>query len=332
MKEQMRDLYEVLGVPENADERTIKKAYRALAKKNHPDANPDNPAAEARFKEASAAYEVLSNPEKRALYDEFGVDSLRQGFDAEQARAFKNAYGGGGFRGARPGQGFGFDFGNGANVNLDPNDLFEELFGGFGGGFAGRRQPRSPRVARGQDLRASVTLDFRAGALGARREFHFEGGRSIKVNIPSGVEDGETLRLRGKGMPAPNGVEGGQPGDLLLEIHLTEDENFSRDGLDLHLDIPLTLGEAIHGARVKVPTLDGEVTLKVRAGTQSGQVMRLRGKGISRKGRGQGDLYVNLQVRLPEVTSEEEKRALEVLERAYGAHPRERGSRTQHAA
>ena len=321
MKDRARDLYEVLGVPRDADGRTIKKAYRKLAKENHPDATPDNPAAEERFKEASVAYDVLVDPEKRALYDEFGFDSLRQGFDAEQARMFKNAQRQSG-RAYPP-----WGFNNGANVNIDPDDLFEELFGRH---FSRDSSRRSPRTTRGQDLRADVTLDFRAGALGAQREFHFEGGRSIKVNIPSGVEDGETLRLRGKGAAAPSAD--GEPGDLLLTIHLAEDANFTREGLDLHLDVPLTVGEAVKGARVKVPTLDGEVTLKVPAGTQSGQVMRLRGKGISRKGRGQGDLYVNLQVRLPEVTTEEERRALEILERAYGEHPRETGSRARPAA
>jgi len=317
----MRDLYEVLGVPQNADASAIKKAYRKIAKENHPDANPDNPGAEARFKEAAAAYEVLKDPERRELYDEFGMDSIRQGFDPDRARAFKNAHGySGGFDDLG---GFQFYRSQGGspheNFDFNTNDLFEQFFGGFGGGgFGGRAQQN----LRGQDLRASVTLDFTAGALGAQRELHFEGGRSIKVNIPSGVESGETLRIRGKGQPAP--TANGEPGDLLLTIHLADDPRFTRDGLNLHTEVSLTLGEALRGGRVRVPTLDGEVTLKVPAGTQPGQKMRLKGKGVERSGKGRGDLYVTLNVRLPEISTEEEERALDILEKAY----RERSDRS----
>lgn len=313
----MRDLYKVLGVAKDADEKTIKKAYRALAKRNHPDLNPEDAAAEARFKEASAAYEVLSDAARRADYDEFGEDALKQGFDAEQARAWKAAQGqrgGPGFSGFG-GQGFGAQ-GFGAQgfggQGFDPADLFGDLFGqGMGA--------RGARHARGQDLRAEVELDFESAALGAQHEFHFEGGKRLKVKIPSGVEDGETLRLRGKGGEAPAGQ--GEPGDLLLTIQVCPSQVFERDGLDVHTTLALTVSEAVLGASVRVPTLSGAVSMKIPAGAQSGKKLRMKGKGIKR-GKRSGDLYVRLEVHVPTQVTEEVERALRTLEAAYIQHPR----------
>lgn len=299
----MKDLYDILGVSRGADARALKRAYRALAKKLHPDTSTE-PDAEARFQEVSAAYDVLGDPERRALYDEFGEDALRQGFDAEQARAWRA----GGARGFDPSGFGGFDpsaFQGGA-AGFD----FEDLLGGLFGGRAARGGPR-----RAPDARAQVTIGFRDAARGARHSLQFEGGESMRVNLPAGVSDGEVLRLRGKG-------PGGQ-GDLLLTVRVREDDVFSRDGLDLTLDLPLTISEATLGAKVRVPTLDGEVAVRVPAGARSGQRLRLRGKGIAREGKGQGDLYVRLQLHAPDARDREDvRRALEVLERAYDVHPR----------
>ncbi len=302
----MKNPYDILGVARGADASELKRAYRALARKLHPDTSKE-PDAEARFQEVSAAYDVLGDPDRRALYDEFGEDALRQGFDAEQARAWRSA--GGGRGGGRGGGASGFG-------GFDPSGFqgegfdFEDLLGGLFGGRAPRGGPR-----RSPDARAQVTLGFRDAALGARHTLHFEGGESMRVNLPAGVSDGEVLRLRGKG-------PGGQS-DLLLTVRVREDDLFTRDGLDLTLDLPLTLSEATLGARLRVPTLDGEVTVRVPSGARSGQRLRLRGKGITRKGKGRGDLYVRLQLHAPDATdSEDVRRALDVLERAYDVHPR----------
>jgi curved DNA-binding protein len=308
----MRDLYDVLGVSRTADARELKKAYRALAKKLHPDTSAE-PDAEARFQEVSAAYDVLGDPERRALYDEFGEDALRQGFDAEQARAWRAAGGARGFDPSGFGGFGGFDpagFQGGA-AGFD----FEDLLGGLFGG----RAPRGATPRRAPDARAQVTLSFRDAALGARHTLDFGGGETLRVNLPAGVDDGEVLRLRGKGPQGP----GGDRGDLLLTVRVRGDERFTRDGLDLTLDLPLTVGEAALGAKVRVPTLDGEVSVRVPAGARSGQRLRLKGKGIARKGKGEGDLYVRLQIHAPDATGREDvRRALETLERAYGEHPR----------
>lgn len=321
-----KNLYDALGVKSSADLSEIKKAYRKLAKKYHPDKNPGDAAAEARFKEASSAYEVLSDREKRALYDEFGEESLRQGFDADQARAYKQWQGMGAGQGARQGfgpGGFAPGFG-GFDANgqgFDPQDLFGDIFG------FGRRAPQggargSQVPLRGDDARAELTIDFMTAVLGGERALKFSDGKEIQVRIPSGARDGGTLRLRGQGNP---GVQGGPSGDLLLKLHVSPHPLYRREGEDLHLDVPITIGEAMRGGEAVVPTPSGEVKLKIPAGSQSGSKLRLRGKGVARKGKGAGDLYVHLQVHAPEkmeMTPEVEE-ALRVLERAYKEHPRQ---------
>lgn len=270
-------LYTVLGVAKDAPADDIKKAYRKLARKHHPDVNPGDKAAEARFKEISAAYDVLSDPEKRKLYDEFGEDSTRLGFDPSQARAHqeweRRAQWHGGSRSA----------------GFDAEDLFRELYGrGRGGGQRGWP---------GEDMHAELQTDFRTAALGGERELRFGDGRTLTVRIPPGVSDGGTIRLRGQGSPGTGGMPAG---DLLITLRVAPDPVFRSEGADLHVDLPLTVGEAIRGAKVKVPTLDGRVTVQVPPGSQSGRVLRVRGKGIARRDRQPGDLLVHLQVVVPE--------------------------------
>lgn len=299
------DLYSVLGVAKNADADTIKKAYRKLAQKLHPDKNPGDKTLEARFKAVNQAYDVLSDEKKRKLYDEFGEEGLREGFDAERVRAYQRwatsqgGRGAGGRGGAGAGAGgfpggFGGFGGDVRGVNIE--DLFG---GGDGAGFAdlfGRaRRPRGP--AKGQDLASAVTIDFASAVRGTTMELRLAGAdKPVTVRIPPGAQQGSRVRIAGHGGPSPNG---GPPGDLLLDIHVQDHPFFRREGDDLHLDVPLTVAEAYKGTKVKVPTPDGSVTVKVPEGTQSGNVLRVRGKGVARKGKTPGDLYVHFLVRVP---------------------------------
>jgi len=305
-----KDLYAVLGVPKTADEETIKKAFRKLAMKYHPDKNPGK-GAEARFKEVNQAQEVLSDPAKRALYDEFGEESLSQNFDADRARMVRQ-YGGG--RGGRPGGGsvdvqdiFGGG-GGGAPGGGDFGDIFGDLFnrGGAGGG----RGQRAPRPSRGQDIEAEVTIEFASAVKGATLDLTLGDGPPVQVRIPPGANEGSRLKIVGQGSP---GGFGGPPGDLRITIHVNPHPLFKREDDDLHLDLPITLAEAYRGEKVKIPTPDGEVTLKVPPRTQSGNMTRLRGKGVARKGKDAGDLYVRFIVHVPTEDDPEVAKAIDLL-------------------
>jgi len=316
-----KDLYAVLGVTKDADEDAIKKAFRKLAMKYHPDKNPAK-SSEQRFKEVNQAHEVLSDPKKRALYDEFGEESLSQNFDAERARMVRQ-YGGAGPRrsaGGAPG-GAGFDvqdiFGGGGGAGgADFNDLFGEVFNRSGRGGGGR----GPRAAsRGQDQESSVTIDFVSAVKGTQLQIQ-RGAESVTVRVPPGADEGSRVRIPGQGSP---GFGGGPAGDLLLTIHVTPHPFFKREGDDLHVEVPVTLGEAYRGEKIRVPTPDGEVTLKVPKHTQSGNVTRLRGKGVTRKGKEPGDLYVRFIVHVPTVDDPEVAAAVEVLAAKMTGDPRE---------
>jgi DnaJ-class molecular chaperone len=304
-----RSHYDVLGVSKHADAKQIKKAYRQLARDNHPDHHPDDAAAESRFKDIGRAYDVLSDPNKRSMYDEFGEDAEKIGFDPEKAKAYRQWQHGGGGSG-----GFGF---NGAG-GVDLNDLLSSLFGqgmggqGRGGGFGGGRQARR----RTQDYRARVTIDFTTAVLGGERSFSSQDLGDIKVRIPPGVREGGALRLRGKGQLDPMTR---QRGDLLLELTIAPHPAFTRDGDHLRLDVPITLGEAMLGGRIDVPTLTGHVRVRVPPNTASGAVLRLRGKGVAAAKRPAGDLLVKLKVVLPSLQKGDEAAgaAVEVLEAAY---------------
>ena len=290
------DLYATLGVPKTADADAVKKAYRKLAGKLHPDKNPGNAGIEARFKQVNHAYEVLSDPKKRKLYDEFGEEGLREGFDPERMRAYREWAArqsrGGSTSGRYPG-----------GVSGQTADL-EDLFGGSGGGIEdlfgdlmgrGRRQ-RGP--SKGPDLESEITIDFASAVRGTSLELRPQGhgAEPVTVRIPAGASEGSRVRIPGQGAPSPNG---GPRGDLVLSVHVTPHPHFHREGDDIHLDLPITIAEAYHGAKVRVPTLDGAVTLKIPEGAQSGQVVRLRGKGVARKGRPTGELYVHFLVQIP---------------------------------
>lgn len=290
----MQDLYAVLGVSRTASKQEIKKVYRKLASKLHPDKNAGKSAAE-RFKRVAAAYQVLGDDEKRKLYDEFGADSLRVGFDAKAARAAKQfgGFGRGGGRGGAP---------------IDLNDIFGATGGGAGGGFGdlfgeifggrpGAQQGRRQQGRKGQDLQTQVTLEFLDAIRGTTVQLRLSGQpEPISVRVPAGVVDGGKMRVRGRGQP---GQFGGPSGDLLLQLRVKDHKHFRRDGDNLHLELPLTLREAYEGAQVTVPTPQGDVKLRVPAGTQSGQKLRLRSKGVTRKNKPSGDLYVRFLVMYP---------------------------------
>ena len=320
-----KDLYSVLGVPKTADADAIKKAYRKLAGKLHPDKNPGNKEVESRFKEINAANDVLSDPQKRALYDEFGEEGLRDGFNAEQSRAYKQWQsqgargGGGGGVGCFPGGVRIEDLFGGAAGNTDGGgfgDVFGDMFGGRGG-----RAGRGRRVMRGQDVEGEVTIDFPSAIRGATVQLtRSNSPEPITVRIPPGAEEGSRVRIAGHGTPSPGA--GGTPGDLLLTIHVRPHAHFKRVGDDLHLNLPLTLAEAYHGAKVRVPTVEGSVTMKVPPRTQTGQQMRLKGKGVVRKGHEAGDLYVHFQVRIPAGDEPEIGKAIDELAKFQPDDPR----------
>lgn len=285
MNHKTTDLYAVLGIPKTSTPEEIKKAYRELAKRYHPDRNPNDKAAEDRFKEVSAASTVLSDEGKRVLYDEFGADGLRDGFDPEAARNYRRwagqpaggrafDFGGGG---AGPGGGFG-GFG-------DLNDILGQMFGG------GARGP-ARRAQRGQDLESEITVSLRDALNGAELELPSVGGR---VKLPAGLTDGQRIRLAGRGAEGPAGR-----GDLFLDVHVSPPYGFRREGEDLELDLPLTVSQAMLGAQVPVPSPDGgSLTLKIPGGTQSGQRLRLRGKGMPKKAGHRTDLYARVLIRVP---------------------------------
>lgn len=288
----MRDPYDVLGVPRGADEAQIKKAFRRLAKQHHPDTNANDPKAQRAFAEVNQAYEIVGDKEKRAKFD-------RGEIDAEG----KPRFAGDPFSGGRPGGGFGpFDFEfqtgprgrrGGPPPGFDPSDVFADFFAG------GRRGGARTGPARGADLTATLEVAFVEAARGARKRISV-AGRDLEVAIPAGIESGKQMRLRGQGRAS---LEGGEPGDLLITVLVEPDPLFTAEGADLKLDLPITFDEAVLGASVRVPTLDGPVELKIPPGSRGGRTLRLKGKGLPRPD-GAGDLYVRLSVVLPEADDE----------------------------
>jgi DnaJ-class molecular chaperone len=307
------DFYKELGVDRSASADDIKKAYRKLAAQLHPDKNPGDKKAETRFKAVNRAHQILSDPEKRKLYDEFGEDGVREGFDAQAARAYRDGFGGGRVRYRSPQGGsvedlFGGAAGGGA---AGFGDLFGDLFGG-GAARQGRAGGAGAQM-KGSDVASEVTIDFISAIKGAELRLRLQdGGEEVKVRVPAGAGDGDKVRIPGHGQPGPFG---GPPGDLILNIRVQQHPFFERSGLDLYLDLPITLGEAYHGSKVRVPTPDGPVTLSVPKQAQSGQVARLKGRGVKRKTE-QGDLFVRFLVRYPESGEPEVEKAIDQLSRS----------------
>jgi curved DNA-binding protein len=302
------DFYEELGVGKSASQDEIKKAYRKLASKLHPDKHPGDKKMEARFKAVNRAYQTLSDAKKRKLYDEFGEDGLREGFDPDAARAYRRAASAGGrVRYSRGGPGLGgfeeiFTTEGGAG---GIGDLFGDLFGGRTRGRRG--------AMKGSDVMSEITVDFLSAIRGSELRLRLQdGGDEVTVRIPPGAGEGDKVRVAGHGAP---GAFGGPPGDLVLLIHVQPHAHFERQGLDLHLDLPITVAEAYRGAKVRVPTPAGDVNLTVPRHAKSGQVARLRGKGVKRGNR-VGDLYVRFLVQLPDADSPELEDAIDTLERA----------------
>lgn len=307
---QKRDYYEVLGINKNADEKEIKRAYRKLAKKYHPDINPGDKQAEQKFKEVTEAYNILSNPEQKKLYDQFGFAAFDDGTgDGE----FYRHSGNGSYSG-------GFDFGNGGHYTEyhfeggDMDDLFGNIFGDmFHGGFQdGFGQERKQKKRRGGDIQSEITISFDEAVFGCDKVIHFEDSRmqSLKVHIPAGIDEGQSVRLRGKGKA------GTAPGDLLLKVHITGKKGYERKGMDVYTTESIPYTTAALGGTARFHTLYGAVQCKIPAGTQSGTKIRLREKGIvSMKNPSvHGDAYVAIQIQVPKSLTPEERRKLEELE------------------
>ena len=345
MAAKTKDYYEVLGIKRDASQDQIKQAYRKLARKFHPDLNPGDKNAEEQFKGLQEAYDVLSDPENRKLYDQYGDNwrAVKSGAGApppgwEGAQRSS--------RGARPGAG-GFDFGDfdfsdfRSAGGAGGFDIFEEMFGGSGRG-------RGRRSGRGRDVEAELELSIEEAHRGVRRTIQMEvaetcptcGGSGLKdgkpcetcggagqvlkpkrieVNIPTGVRDGSTVRLAGQGGTGSNGSE---PGDLYLHIRLRPHPVFTVKGDDLEVELPITPWEAVLGAKVAAPTIDGKVELTIPPGAKSGQRLRLRGQGLNKRKGGRGDEYVRLKIVVPKQVSAEERRLYEELKRISRFDPR----------
>ncbi len=278
----MKNLYDVLGVQKGASDAEIKQAYRALAKKLHPDVNRGDAKISERFKEVSAAHAILGDKEKRTKYDRGEIDAA--GNDVHR-----------GFSGTGRGQG-GFDPSHFGGMRAE--DLFKDIFGGMAGG-AGPRDTRSFKT-RGQDRSYKLTIRFLDAVRGETRRITLANGKTLDVKIAAGVEDGQQIRLKGQGEP---GSGGGPNGDAIVEINIQPHKSFVRDGIDIHLDTPITLKEAVLGAKIAVPTIHGTVTVTIPAGSNTGQILRLKGKGINvgHDKKGAGDQLLRLEVMLPEV-------------------------------
>jgi DnaJ-class molecular chaperone len=296
----MRDPYEVLGVPKTASEAEIKKAFRSLAKKHHPDKHAGDAGAQKKFQEISGAYDILGDKDKRAQFDAgtIGPDGNPKGFDP-RAGGFQQGHpfgqGAAGFGGG-PGQAgareFHFSFGDEPGAAAGFEDIFADLMGG------GRRGRGAPRQTRGEDFTAQVTVSFEEAANGGTRRVVLQNGEQIDVKIPAAVKDGQVIRVKGRGGA---GRGGGANGDILLTVQVAAHPWMTRDGNDIRMDLPVSLKEAVLGGKVPVPTLSGTVALSVPANANTGAVLRLKGKGIAAHGSTPaGDLYVRLVVTLPD--------------------------------
>ncbi len=295
------DLYQVLGVSRQASQDEIKRAYRKLAKTLHPDLNPDKPDVAARFSRVTAAYDILSDPDKRGQYDRGEIDA--KGHERPQQRYYHDFA-------DRP-EGAKYYRQEGFPDDEAMHDFFANLFAGERGGGRGFRMR-----ARGADLSYSLAVDFLEAAKGAKKRVVMGDGRTFDLTIPAGARDRQTLRLKGQGNP---GFDGGPPGDAFVELHVRPHRYFRRKDVDIHLDLPVSPAEAMLGGKVDVPTIDGSVTMTIPAGSNTGSTLRLRGKGvIDQKSGKRGDHYVHLKVVLPKGGDPE---LAECLKRWRAEHP-----------
>lgn len=329
-----RDYYEVLGVAKNADEKTIKKAYRKLAKKYHPDTNAGNPDAEKKFKEVTEAYSVLSDPEKKKMYDQFG----HAAFDQSAGGSYQGSGFGNGFQGFKSGPGGYQEYHFTGNADDIFGDMFKDIFhgngskstGGFGsqgfhrssfyddgsgfggfGGFGGHGSAGFDQ--KGQDLNASVSVTFDEEAFGCDKRITLQDqsgkAQTLEVHIPAGIDSGKSIRLRGKGMP---GTGKGGAGDLLLKVTVQPKAGYERKGMDVYTTVNIPYTTAVFGGEARVHTLYGDVMCKIKEGTQSGSKIRLRGKGIvsMKDANVHGDQYVTVQIQVPRHLSVEARQKL----------------------
>ena len=318
-----RDYYEVLGLNRDADAAAVKKAYRKLAKKYHPDSDAKNAQAEERFKEVTEAYNVLSDEKKRKLYDQFG----------------HAAFEGDGFQYQSGAEGYGAPYGEYREYHFNEDgmdDIFQQFFGGGfqnsgfqGGGFSRdgfgggplENLPQGSFGKRGMDINAQVTISFEEAAFGGKKMIHLQDQetgmlQSLEVNIPAGIEDGKTIRLRGKGMA---GTPGGEPGDLLLKVQIAKKPGFERKGMDVYTRLFIPFTTAVFGGEVQVQTLYGPVVCRIKEGTRSGTKIRLRGKGIvSMKDASlYGDQYAVVEIQVPQNLNPEAEKKLKEFQRAF---------------
>jgi len=317
------DYYKILGVPRNATQAEIQKAFRDLARKYHPDLHPDDPDAKKKFQQIQKAFEVLNDPEKREMYDRYGASFETAGAGAgPYTRTFywstgpEGEFSGSGFEEFDFADIFGDRFGKSTGFSFGFEDLFEKLRTAGARTAQYRARPRAPE--KGADLERELEVPLPVAVSGGSWEFTFQkpggGLTTLSVNIPAGIREGQKIRLRGLGAPSPSG---GPPGDLYLRVKILPHKYFERRGDDLYVKVPVTLPEAVFGTKVDIPTPRGTVSVRIPPGTSSGTKLRVRGHGVPREDGTSGDLYAVVEIQLPPHLDESTKEAIKKLESAY---------------